>query len=229
MSLGSHKIAWVIVAVCFVTVSAFAMLASSDPNATTLRTGAFGDTTVSSSSPDTNYGYTNTIFVSKSASGANLGLISFDAASLLEPNDVILSARVKLLVVSSTGTFPAVMTTARLLADFSETTVTYSTAPPAAPNPVTSFTFDKRPGPGKTIFLDVTAQFMAWKGSGQQSRFGIQLSMVDSTVNAGVAFASRENTYYEGPVLQIFTLPPGQTPYGYVIWLGGVFAIRPSN
>lgn len=229
MSLGNHKIAWVIVAVCLVTVSAFAMFATSDPNATTLRDGAIADTSVSSTSPYTNYGSATMIMVSKTSSGENLGLVAFDPNSVLEAGDIIVSARVKLLVVSSTGTFPAVMNTARLLADFGEMTTTYSTKPAAASDLISTFSFDKRPGPGKTVMIDVTAQLMAWISSGQKTYFGLQLSMDSATANAGVAFASRENTVYEGPVLQIFTLPPGQTPYGYVVWLGGILAIRPAD
>lgn len=227
MRFRSHKVAWVIVALSFVTVSAFVMLASSD-TPTTLRMGALADTSVSSTSPSTNYGGAPVIWVSRSSAGESLGLMAFDPASKLEPGDIIVSARVKLIVNASTGTFPAVMTTTRLLATFSETTVTYSTKP-AASDPSTSFSFDRRPGPGKTIFINVTAQLMAWRSSGQKTYFGLQLSMVSSTVNAGVAFASHENAYMEGPVLQIFTVPPGQNPYGYVIWMGGIFAIRPSN
>lgn len=229
MSFRSRKVAWVIVALSFVTVSAFAMIAASDPTSTTFKFNALRDTSLSTTSPDTVYGGATVLWVSKSGNAQNWGLISFDVASKLQPTDTVISARIKLMVSQSTGSFPATMTTGRLLGDFSEATTTYNTRPAASFDTITSTLFDKQPGPGKAIFVDVTNQLAAWQQSGQRTPFGVELTMSSGTVNAGIAFASRENTYLEGPVIQIFTLPPGQTVYGYTISLGGLFAVRTAN
>lgn len=228
MALSRQKVAWIIVALSLVTVTAFATFVASDPTSTTFRFGASGDTMVSTASPATAYGGAAVFWVSKSGNAENWGLISFDASSKLQLTDVVVSARLKLIVNSSSGNFPATMLTGRLLSGFNEATVTYNTKPSATFDAATATLFDKQPGPGKAIFVDVTSQVNAWHKSGQTVPFGVELKMSSATANAAVAFASRENPSLEGPVLQIFTLPPGQV-YGYVISLGGVFGVRTTN
>ncbi len=226
MASKSYKIAWVMVALSFITVSAFALLPSSgDP--TVFRMSAFGDTYVSTANPTAAYGSDTVLWASKVGSVENWGYVSFDVASKLPASVVIVRARIKLLVTQSYGTFPATMVAGRLLADFNEATVTYNTAPAAAFDVSSNTVFTKGPMYGFTAFVDVTQQLMAWRNSGQKTLFGLILAMDRTTANAGIAFASRENTNLEGPVLQVFTLPPGQ--YGYSIPLGEAFVVRTSN
>jgi len=226
MPFKSYKVAWVMVAVSLITVSGFALLTSSgDP--TTFKVSSVGDTYVSTANPTAAYGKDTDVWVSKVGSVENWGYLSFDIASKLPAGVVIVKARIKLLVDQSYGAFPAQTVMGRLLADFSEATVTYNTAPAASFDVSTKTVFDKRPMLGFTVFVDVTKQLMTWRDSGQRTLFGLVLTMDPATANAGIAFASRENTNLEGPVLQVFTLPPGQ--YGYSISPGEVFAIRTSN
>jgi len=226
MASKSHKIAWVLVAVSLIAVSAFALLPSSgDP--TTFKTSATGDTYVSTATPTAAYGGDTILWVSKVGSLENWGLLSFDIASKLPASVVIVKARIKLLVTQSYGTFPATMVAGRLLADFNEATVTYNTAPAAAFDVSSNTVFTRGPMNGFTAFVDVTQQLKAWRDSGQKTLLGLVLTMDRATANAGIAFASRESTNLEGPILQVFTLPPGQ--YGYRIPLGETFVLRTSN
>jgi len=226
MASKSHKIAWVMVAVSLITVSAFALLPSSgDP--TTFKTSVFGDTYVSTANPTAMYGRDTSFWVSKVGPVENWGLLSFDVASSLPASVVIVRARIKMLVTQSYGTFPATLVAGRLLADFSEATVTYNTAPAAAFDVSSNTVFTKGPMNGFTAFVDVTQQLRAWRDSGQKTLFGLVLTMDRATANAGIAFASRESTSLDGPILQVFTLPPGQ--YGYRIPLGETFVVRTSN
>src|SRR3989442_15230271 len=98
----------------------------------------------------------------------------------------------------------------RLFADLSETTVTFNTMPAVATDVITGLLFDKTPGPGKTVMIDVTQQIKLWRASGQIGNFGIYRARDPATATAGVAFASRDNpTTDSQPTLQIFPLPPG--------------------
>lgn len=226
MAFRSYKVAWAMVALSLITVSGFALLSSSG-DSTTFKVSVFADTYVSTANPTAAYGADTVIWVSKGGTAENWGLVSFSAASRLSADAVVVRARVKLLVDQSSGTFPAQTITGRLLADFTEASVTYNTAPAAAFDASTTSLFDKRPMPGFTVFIDVTKQLMAWRNSGQRTNFGLVLTMAAATVNAGIAFASRENPNLEGPVLQVFTVAPGL--YGYSIPHGDVFVIRTSN
>ncbi len=221
----SHTVAWVMVALSLFAVSAFAVLPSSgDP--TVFKMSAFGDTYVSTANPTVSYGRDTVLWVSKVGPVENWGYISFDLASKLPASVVIVRARIKLLVTQSVGTFPATMVAGRLLADFNEATVTYNTAPAAAFDVSSSIVFTKGPMNGFTAFADVTQQLKVWRDSGQKTLFGLVLTMDRATANAGIAFASHENTNVDGPILQVFTLPPGQ--YGYGIHLGDAFVVRTS-
>jgi len=226
MLFRSYKVAWVIVALSLITVSGYALLSSSgDP--TTFKVSAAGDAYVSTANPTAAYGKDADVWVSKVGSVENWGYLSFDVASKLPPGVVVVRARIKLLVDQSYGAFPVQTVTGRLLADFNESTLTYNTAPAAAFDTSTKTLFDRRPMLGFTVFVDVTKQLQAWLSSGQRTLLGLVLTMDPATANAGIAFASRENTNLEGPVLQVFTLPPGQ--YGYNIPREDVFMIRTSN
>jgi hypothetical protein len=216
------------VALSLITVIASAIFATSDPTSTTFKVDAYGDTYVSNAAPNTLYGEAPVIWVSSGGDAQNLGLISFDVTSKFEPGEILVSARIRIFVNTSMGTFPATIVAQRLLAGFDEATTTFSTRPPWAADPATSILFDKRPGPGKTIMVDVTKQLAAWLDTGTNTPFGIQFSVSGASAPVGVAFASGENGYQSGPVLQIYTLPPGHTPYGIGLWQGGVFGIRPE-
>jgi len=226
MAFRSSKVAWVLVAVSLIAVSSFALLPSSgDP--TTFKVSAVGDAYVSTASPTAAYGKDVDVWVSKVGSVETWGYLSFDIASKLPAGVVIVRARIKLLVDQSYGMFPAQTVTGRLLAGFNEATVTYNTAPASSFDKSTNTLFDKRPMLGFTVFIDVTGQLMTWRDTGQRTLFGLVLTMDHATANAGIAFASRENPLLEGPVLQVFTLPPGQ--YGYSISPGEILAVRESN
>jgi len=226
MPFKSYKVAWVMVALSLIAVSGFALLASSgDP--TTFKVSASGDAYVSTANPAAVYGKDADVWVSKVGSVENWGYLSFDLASKLPAGAAVVRARIRLLVDQSYGAFPAQTVTGRLLADFNEATVTYNTAPAASFDTSTNTVFDKRPMLGFTVFVDVTKQLQTWRGSGQRTLFGLVLTMDSGTANAGIAFASRENALLDGPVLQIFTVPPGQ--YGYSISPGEIFAVRSSN
>jgi len=226
MAFKSSKVAWVVVAVSLIAVSSFAFLPSSgDP--TTFKVSAAGDAYVSTANPTAAYGKDVDVWVSKGGSVENWGYLSFDIASKLPAGVVVVKARLKLLVDQSYGVFPAQTVAGRLLADFNEATLTYNTAPAASFDISTNTLFAKRPMLGFTVFIDVTGQLMTWRNSGQRTLFGLVLTMDHATANAGIAFASRENTLLEGPVLQVFTLPPGQ--YGYSISPGEILAVRTSN
>jgi len=226
MSFKSYRVAWVMVALSLIIVSSFALLASSgDP--TTFKVSAAGDAYVSTANPTAAYGKGTDVWVSKVGSVENWGYLSFDIASKLPAGVAVVRARIRLLVDQSYGAFPAQTVAGRLLADFNEATVTYNTAPAATFDASTNTVFDKRPMLGFTVFVDVTKQLQAWRSSGQRTLFGLVLTMGPATANAGIAFASRENSLLDGPVLQIFTVPPGQ--YGYSISPRETFGVRSAN
>jgi len=217
MGFKDRKASWVIVVLCLAFVSAFATFAASTSASTSFKVFPAADTYVASTSPNTAYGDAMTLWVSKSGDSQSWALISFNAASKLRPTDILVGARIKLIVDQGSGTFPAVLTAGQVLQGFSESTTTYNTRPATSFLVSSIVFFDKRPGPDKSVTIDVTKQLMAWDAGGRAGNFGIVLAMDPATRDAGIAFASRENADLRAPFLQIFTVPPGQTPYGYVL------------
>jgi hypothetical protein len=161
------------------------------------------DTQISSASPSTNYGKSETITVSSTSPG----LFSFDIASVIPVGTTASQvSRARLIVFADKVTTAGPVNLYQVTSGWKEGTVTYATHPAKGASPVSSANMTI---PNIPVEFVVTGPVQSWI-TNPSSNFGLELLGSGST---NVALDSKENTVTSHQaVLQISLIGPAGTP-----------------
>ncbi len=193
---------------------------------------ASGDTYLSGFAPATNYGGAKINWVLSGGGFENWTLIKFDISGQLRPGDLVVNAKMRLTIVdSNAASWPVVMITGRILTGWQESDTTFSTAPTFSfdASTATAVGISGAPSPGAIVSIDVTKQLHRWQSYGGPSNFGTLIKIRADAALASIGFASRENSEFGKPMLEVSFQPGPRTPYGYSVGFTAIIASALRN
>jgi len=231
LKIGNRLLPWIAVGASLTTALALGAVMGFNSPARTFDATASGDTYLSSFVPATNYGGAKMLWVSSGGGFENWTLIKFDISGRLRPGDLVVNAKMRLTVVDSNAArWPVVITTGRTLTGWQESDTTFSTAPLFSfdTSTATAVGVSGAPSPGTIVSVDVTKQLHRWQSYGGPSNFGTLIKIGPDVARGSIGFASRENSDFGSPMLEVTFQPGPRTPYGYSVGLASfsVAAVR---
>src|SRR5439155_9342635 len=232
LKIGNRLLAWIAVGASLTTALTLGAVMGFNSPPRTFNVTASGDTYLSSFAPATNFGAANTLWVSSSGGLENWTLIKFDITGRLRLGDVVVSAKMRLTIVdSNAASWPVVLTTGRILTGWQESDTTFSTAPLFSfdTSTATAVGVSGAPSPGAIVSIDVTKQLHRWQSYGGPSNFGTLIKIGPDAAVASIGFASRENSDFGKPLLEVTFQPGPRTPYGYSVGLASSSAAAVWN
>jgi len=212
---------WVTVVVGLVSVSAFSLVTALNSEPQVFSVVANADTFVSTFEPDVAQGKDHTMWITRADGQLNWSLISFNLGGRMRPGDLVSESRIQLFLVATEGTsYPATIVTGRLLAPFSETTTTFDVKTPMGFDTRTATVVKGDRPAGDAVWIDVSKQLNRWHSYGGPSNFGTVMQLASDVNDASIGLASRENTQYDPPRIQVKYNPGPQSLYGYLVETG---------
>lgn len=225
--------AWILVAVSLAAVSLVNFAGALNSTPRTFVAADSGDTFLSSLAPSSPHGTASVLWVS-GGRYVNWTLVQFDLSGRLRPGDLVVRARIGLVVSDAkAASFPLVLTTGRALTAWAENKTTFRTAPLFSFDTSTATSVGSNQGVprGTTVWIDVSKQLKRWHSYGGPSNFGTVIMMGPNEAGATVGFASRENMELGKPVLEVTFQPGPRSVYPYLLGPapGGTVVARPER
>jgi len=225
LKIGNRFLAWISVGASLTTALTLGVVMGFSSASRTFDAPASGDTYLSSFAPENNYGTGKVIWVSSNGGFQNWTLIKFDISGRLRPGDVVVNARMHWTIINSNAaSWPVVITTGRTLTDWQENDTTFRTAPLFSfdTSTATAVGISGAPSPGAIVSIDITKQMHRWHSYGGPSNFGTLIKIGPDAARASIGFASRENSDFGKPMLEVTFQPGPGTQYGYRVGVASI-------